>query len=153
MAERRRASDESTSGWSAASFGVQPDDAGVAASMAVFDRHVGSAAEARSWLSDFLSRSAVAVKVCEDAILVISELVTNALLHGQGRPVVRAGITPGLLELSVTDTGPELPELLARDPERIGGIGLAIVEQVSRAWGVASFPGGKTVWATLALES
>ena len=152
MAERR-APDGSTSRWDPASYAVRPDDAGVAASMAVLDRRVGSAAEARSWLGEFLSRSAVAVKVCEDAVLVISELVTNALLHGQGRPVVRAGLAPGWLELSVTDSGPELPELLARDPERVGGIGLVIVDQLSQAWGVASFPGGKTVWATLVLNA
>ena len=66
---------------------------------------------------------------------------------------MRASITPGLLELSVTDSGAELPELLARDPQRIGGIGLVIVDQLSEDWGVASFPGGKTVWATLTLSA
>ena len=121
--------------------------------MAVFDRRVTSAAEARSWLAEFLSRSAVAVKVCEDALLVISELVTNALVHGQGRPVVRANVAPGALELSVTDSGPDPPELLSRDPDRIGGIGLVVVDLLSRDWGVARFPGGKTVWATLALPA
>ena len=35
------------------------------------------------------------------------------------------------------------------DPERIGGLGLRIVDQLAIAWGVAPFPGGKTVWATV----
>ena len=40
--------------------------------------------------------------------------------------------------------------MLPVDPERIGGLGLRIVDQLASAWGVAPFPGGKTVWATIA---
>jgi hypothetical protein len=40
--------------------------------------------------------------------------------------------------------------VLAPDPERVGGLGLVVVDAVSREWGVARFPGGKTVWALVA---
>jgi hypothetical protein len=40
--------------------------------------------------------------------------------------------------------------LLPPDPARIGGLGLVVVDGVSAEWGVAPFPGGKTVWALLA---
>jgi len=51
--------------------------------------------------------------------------------------------------MSVTDAGDELPGVLAPSPGRIGGLGLQVVGSVADDWGVASFPGGKTVWATL----
>jgi two-component sensor histidine kinase len=100
-------------------------------------------------LRDFLVARG-ADPVVEDAMLVVSELVTNALRHGFGEVVVRAGIeTDGAVHLSVTDSGDGLPALQPADPLRIGGLGLRIVDQLSAAWGVAPFPGGKTVWATL----
>jgi hypothetical protein len=40
--------------------------------------------------------------------------------------------------------------MLSPDLERVGGVGLLVVERVSTAWGVAPFPGGKTVWASIA---
>ena len=40
--------------------------------------------------------------------------------------------------------------MLPPDPDRIGGLGLVVVSRVAAEWGVAPFPGGKTVWALLA---
>ena len=80
----------------------------------------------------------------------MSELTTNALRHGLGEVVVRAAVDDdGAVHLSVTDSGDELPAMQPADPDRIGGLGLRIVDQLCAAWGVASFPGGKTVWATV----
>ena len=53
------------------------------------------------------------------------------------------------MQLSVTDSGDGRPTMQPIDPERIGGLGLRIVAELTAAWGVAAFPGGKTVWATL----
>jgi len=54
--------------------------------------------------------------------------------------------------VSVTDSGAEQPQLQEVDPERVGGVGLHVVAQVSDEWGVAPFPGGKTVWARIAVD-
>jgi anti-sigma regulatory factor (Ser/Thr protein kinase) len=118
-------------------------------SMAVFDRRVESAADARSWLTSFLLERDVEEPTVMDASLVVSELVTNALRHGAGPTVLRAALSPAEVQLSVTDSGDGEPRLLPPDPERIGGLGLVVVSQVAGAWGVAAFPGGKTVWAVL----
>ena len=53
------------------------------------------------------------------------------------------------IRMSVTDAGDELPDILPTFPGRIGGLGLHVVGSVADHWGVAPFPGGKTVWATL----
>jgi anti-sigma regulatory factor (Ser/Thr protein kinase) len=136
--------------------GVSPHDDPIrhdgdkAQTMCVFGREADSVADARSWLSSFLRDQHVARAASSDAVLVISELVTNALRHGLGEIVARTALTDGgVLYLSVTDSGEELPELQPVDPSRVGGVGLHIVDRLSAQWGISPFPGGKTVWATM----
>ena len=117
--------------------------------MTLLPRDRRAAVDARDWLAEFLA-GRVAPALAADASLVVSELTTNALRHGLGEVVVRAAIDgDGSVQLSVSDSGDELPALQPPDPDRIGGLGLRIVDQLCTAWGVAPFPGGKTVWATL----
>jgi len=69
---------------------------------------------------------------------------------GLGDVVVRSSLADGsVLQVSVTDSGEEQPEMQPLDPDRVGGVGLRIVDRLATDWGVASFPGGKTVWALL----
>jgi anti-sigma regulatory factor (Ser/Thr protein kinase) len=122
--------------------------------MAVFARDIDTVRAARGWLAAFLHSRRLSEVQCQDAELVISELVTNALRHGLGDIVVRTSLADGdLLQVAVTDSGPELPALQPVDPGRVGGVGLRIVDRVASEWGVAPFPGGKTVWAILASGS
>jgi anti-sigma regulatory factor (Ser/Thr protein kinase) len=117
---------------------------------AVFRRDAASVASAREWLAGFLDRHAVPRSTRRDAVLIISELVTNALRHGLGDIVVRGSLSGATkVQVSVTDSGPELPHVQPIDPDRVGGVGLHIVQEVAAHWGVSPFPGGKTVWATL----
>jgi anti-sigma regulatory factor (Ser/Thr protein kinase) len=118
-------------------------------SMAVFSQRVESASEARRWLGSFLHDHGVEVETVMDATLVVSELVTNALRHGDGEGVLRASVEPGEIQLSVTDSGDAEPRILPPDRARIGGLGLVVVDRLAADWGVAAFPGGKTVWAVL----
>ena len=107
----------------------------------------------RRWLAAVLASQGVSSATCGDAALVVSELVTNAVVHGDGEVVVRSRVADHDVHISVTDDGGGHPRLAKRPPERIGGLGLHIVDQVAKRWGVDPVkPGrtpGKTVWAVL----
>src|SRR5262249_32795505 len=131
----------------------QPDeirtDEGSDRAMTLLPRDRRTPVDAREWLRAYLAER-VPPNLADDAALVLSELATNALRHGLGEVVVRASIDgDGAVQLSVTDSGDDLPAMQPVDPTRVGGLGLRIVDQLSAEWGVAPFPGGKTVWATL----
>ena len=127
------------------------DVASSSRSMIVYERSSTSVGEARSWLDTFLLERSIDDRVRDDALLVVSELITNALIHGEGSLVLRASLTATDVQVSVTDSGDDLPRMLPIDPTRIGGLGLVVVDRTATDWGVAPFPGGKTVWAALAL--
>jgi anti-sigma regulatory factor (Ser/Thr protein kinase) len=127
---------------------VRRDDDTVARATLVLERDVHAPAAARDWLTAAFGDSVTSGEI-QDACLVLSELVTNALRYGLGDIVVHAALVDDCVQLSVTDWADEMPRVLAADPERVGGVGLLVVERVSAAWGVAPFPGGKTVWASI----
>jgi anti-sigma regulatory factor (Ser/Thr protein kinase) len=85
------------------------------------------------------------------ALLVASELVTNAVMHGT-EPVTPAADWDGVcLYLHVADGSPDLAAVKAQSPEseQFGGRGLMLIEALCRRWGVARHPDGKKVWAEL----
>ena len=100
--------------------------------------------------------------IAMDALLLItSELVTNAVLHGQPPIVLRLSCQASEMGLSVSDTGPRLPReqgtrgrpgesgarLLHEDGTRRSlGLGLFIVAGTAREWGTIPFAIGKEVW-------
>ncbi|MFE5036785.1 ATP-binding protein [Streptomyces sp. NPDC056683] len=94
-------------------------------------------------------------EVCEDAVLLVSELATNAVIHTLSvRILCGMGlISDGCVRLEVHDhdySGGGLPR---RDPgpDDEGGRGLLLVEQLADSWGVdrSRLTSGHAVWATL----
>lgn len=89
----------------------------------------------------------------EDAKLLVTELVTNAVRHGQPEITLRVSLYPPLMGVSVQDEGAAVPSTEIRPPdlESPGGRGLMIVDRMSSSWGVvpAEPPPGKVVWFRL----
>ncbi len=72
-----------------------------------------------------------------DAELLVSELATNALLHGRGNIKLRAAIDEQRLWAAVIDEGGGFDDSLReRKSDRIGGWGLDLVDVLSSSWGV-----------------
>lgn len=92
-----------------------------------------------------------------DAMLVASELVTNAVRHSlcTENDILRVRITrDGRLRISVLDPGGsgDSAEIAERPIER-GGLGLKVVEQLAASWGTERRIDGYRVWAELELQS
>jgi serine/threonine-protein kinase RsbW len=86
----------------------------------------------------------------ESAQLVASELVTNALQHGEGAIQLRLKLMKDFLRIEVVDQGrDQAPAVRQEAPDESGGWGLRIVDQLAAQWGV--FEGTTHVWADVAL--
>jgi anti-sigma regulatory factor (Ser/Thr protein kinase) len=84
----------------------------------------------------------------EDAKLVISELVTNAVLHSRSRHgmfTVHSERYPRYIWLEVTDAGGDWQP----EDDTDGGRGLAIVTALATEWGVDGDARSRTVWARI----
>lgn len=79
-----------------------------------------------------------------DVTLIVSELVTNALLHGTGTPELRLLGLPDRIRIEVADLSPLRPAM--REPGPSGGWGLRLVERLGSGWGVTERDQGKVVW-------
>jgi two-component sensor histidine kinase len=84
-----------------------------------------------------------------DVLLVVDELTSNALRHGEPPRQVRLLRKRGWLGVEVDDTcvDPACP----RPPSVSGGHGLKMVAAMSVSWGQEQRPTGKTVWAAIEL--
>ncbi|MFH8368326.1 SpoIIE family protein phosphatase [Streptomyces sp. NPDC018031] len=78
--------------------------------------------------------------------LVVSELVGNALRHGDGPRQLRV-VRHDRLTIEVSDTGPDLPQIQHATLDAEGGRGLQLINLLSRRWGSCRTPAGKVVWA------
>ncbi len=104
---------------------------------------------ARDVVRSVLQQAELDGQVLDDCLLVATELVDNAVLHGGS--FVRLEVTPaaGCVEIAVQDGSSVLP--VARAPGADGGRGLLILNALAE-WGVESLPdGGKRVWARVAV--
>ena len=89
-------------------------------------------------------------QVLDDAMLLTSELVTNAVGHA-GRssddPIeLTVFVDSDVLRVSVRDRGPGFDPRQVRARSEEGGWGLDLVERLSSRWGVGRHPDGSEVW-------
>lgn len=111
---------------------------------------------ARTDVTVALRRLAVPQRVIEDARLVVTELLGNALRHARptdaGCLVLTLGVRSGAVRLAVSDGGAAtLPRLLRVPARSASGRGLGIVGTLTREWGVVDEAGGNTVFGVLSI--
>ncbi|GII99846.1 serine phosphatase RsbU (regulator of sigma subunit) [Sediminihabitans luteus] len=114
-----------------------------------------SAGNARRWVDDLLESCGVASRLRRDAMLLTSELVTNALHHGELPVRLGVRVDDDQVRVAVADASPEHPVLQDPSPYAGGGRGMQLVARFSSAWGVEPADDGgpgKSVWFTLARE-
>lgn len=113
-----------------------------------------SVSRARTDCRDFLAFCGLpdAHDFVDDMVLMVSELMTNAVTHGRvpgtsGRHVRMAIEKTGdVVRVEVRDTQSDKGPHLCADSQAIGGRGLVLVDALSDAWGVSPEVIGKTVW-------
>ena len=106
-------------------------------------------AQARSWTDQHLL--SVPPDVRADILLMVSELVTNAVRHGGPDIVLSLAVTTVRIRIEVRDSSEKLPAVPEHAPsgDRTAGRGLLIVAATATDWGVQRHAdgAGKTVWA------
>lgn len=104
----------------------------------------------RNLVREALSHRADDISI--DIELVVSELATNAALHGQFPVQARLLNLGTTMRVEVEDASAQLPMPLQPSPEAMTGRGLGVVNALATRWGADLVPGGgKVVWADFAL--
>lgn len=102
--------------------------------------------QARQAIIELLARSG-RTDLGADAALLVSELVTNAVVHAGGPITVSAAYLHSTLRVEVHDTDqPPLPRLRKPSASDKTGRGLYLVALLADRWAMAPAPDGKTIW-------
>lgn len=91
--------------------------------------------------------------VIADAVLITSELVTNAVRAGCGRIELELALDDDALLLCVHDDAPGIPVVRYPRPDEPRGRGLAIIARIAKRWGYRPSHNGKHVWADLPVHA
>ncbi|WP_347352175.1 ATP-binding protein [Intrasporangium sp.] len=113
-----------------------------------------AAPRVRRTLVEDLTDRGIDGEVINEAEIVVSELVANAVRHARplsdGSIRVHWKVRNGVVEVEVSDGGgPTAPKPSPRTTWGLSGRGLRIVRSLAHEWGVADDAAGRTVWASL----
>ncbi|HET9829461.1 MAG TPA: SpoIIE family protein phosphatase, partial [Nocardioidaceae bacterium] len=110
-------------------------------------------ADARHLVASYLQERELPETLVRDAALATSELVTNALLHGQAPVELRMRIEGADVLIEVRDRATYQPRKLRPDEDDEHGRGLQIVAALAARWGTRPTEHGKAVWCLLSVGS
>jgi anti-sigma regulatory factor (Ser/Thr protein kinase) len=104
-----------------------------------------AAARARHFVGDTLRAWGLDGEVA-DAELLVSELVTNAVLHARSLASVSVERQGSLFRIAVCDDSSSVPRVRDYGPRAVTGRGMLLVDRIADRWGVEERLGGKCVW-------
>ncbi|MQY15772.1 hypothetical protein SRB5_59630 [Streptomyces sp. RB5] len=97
--------------------------------------------------TDFLTLWNVRASLADDIVLLVSELVTNAVQHGEGDIDLYLRHADETIRIEVTDDNPTAPVPRPAAPYDTSGRGLFLVTILAHRWGTAD--DGRTTWCTV----
>ena len=109
-----------------------------------------SVRKARVFAAGVLRESGVEASIVELTCLLVSELVTNAVVHARTRVRVTASADAHWVRVEVEDRGPGHPTVRPRSPGIGTGGGLRLVDKLATDWGTTPYPTHKVVWFEIA---
>jgi len=111
-----------------------------------FEPAAGSVAAARRFVATTLAAAGLdSPAILEPALVAVSELATNAVVHARTRFEVEVDTTPSV-RITVSDGSAVAPELRRVQPWSPSGRGVAMVDATASRWGIECQASGKRVW-------
>jgi anti-sigma regulatory factor (Ser/Thr protein kinase) len=106
--------------------------------------------KARVFTADVLADDGVEASVIELAVLLVSELVTNAVVHARGPICLTVHTDAHWVRIEVQDPGRRRPVLRAATLDAVDGRGLLVVDKPATDWGTEQRATHKVVWFEIA---
>ena len=110
-------------------------------------------ADGRRFVAGHLSRWQVPAQVSDEATLLTSELIANAVRHAPPPSCLEVTVDTAKIRIEVHDSDPMLPILTRPDFTSRGGRGVWLVDTIASRWGYRSEPPGKVVWFEMDLPA
>jgi anti-sigma regulatory factor (Ser/Thr protein kinase) len=108
-----------------------------------------SVGDARAFVASALSEASDEMR--ERAVLITSELATNAIIHAHSAFTVTTTMDADQIRVAVTDGGGAVPLVRHPGQTETHGRGLLIASTLSDSWGIDTRSDSTTVWFTLSL--
>ena len=112
---------------------------------------LSSVAPARHWVRDRLTEAGLTDGPVDTVVLLVSELVTNAVAHARPPVVLRMHVDEERTRIEVTDGVRDVPVVRDPPPTALGGRGVMFVDRLASSWGTSEEDGeaAKAVWFEL----
>lgn len=108
-----------------------------------------SAGAARRFVADVLKSCSIDMEL---VALLVSELVSNVVLHAHTPFEVEVRTRGAHIRVSVSDGSPVIPSVKQYAPDSVTGRGLTMIDLTAERWGIDENADGKAVWFEVPLE-
>lgn len=111
-----------------------------------------TARRARTFVDQHCRRHQITGETRNTALLLTSEIVTNAYLHGRSTARLTLTLTQQRLLVEVADDNSRPPQIVEQHLDALDGRGLTLVDTLATNWGTRGHHTGKVVWFELHLS-